>query len=191
MTSKRWLIRNLLAASSALLMLSAVGCNSAQMHEMQETWRSNWKANQDRFEHANAEWNATYEQKFHEDYNRRLRPSQYRLDPVLPDPPPDAATTARAWDTNVYRYPNGSVSAYPTYTLVNYEDAPQWLEDDYVYAATQPGIVIADIIMLPVLLFVEPPWIDLQNHGARYAPSMTVAPPLPPPGAPAPAPQQQ
>jgi hypothetical protein len=188
MTSKRWLIRNLLSAS-VLLVLSAIGCNSAQMNEMQETWRSNWKANQDRFEHANAQWNATYEQKFHEDFNRRLRPSQYRLDPVLPDPPADEATMARGWDTDVYRYPNGSVLAYPTYTLVNYEDAPGWLQDDYVYAVTQPGIVIADIILMPLWLFVEPPWIDLQNHGARYAPSMTVAPPLPPPGAPVPAPQ--
>src|SRR2546421_2377653 len=114
MTSRFLLIPSL--GLLAALLLTA-GCNSANWRETQTTWRSNWQAHQDRFERANARWNAIYEEKFHEGFNRRVRPSQYRLDPVMADPPADEATAVRQWDTSVYRYPNGSVSANPTDTL--------------------------------------------------------------------------
>src|SRR6266566_9418702 len=113
MTSRSSLIRNLALLSAALVCVG--GCNSAKMQEArerwhanwretQETWRANWQAHQDRFEHANARWNAIYEERFHEGFSRRVRPSQYRLDPVMPDPPADEASTVRAWDVAIYHY---------------------------------------------------------------------------------------
>lgn len=159
---------------ACVVLLFAAGCTSAKMQEARERWQ----AQQDRFEQANAKWNAVYEQRFHERFNRYVRPSQYRLDPVMADPAADEATTVRDWEASAYHYPNGATPAYPTYTL-NYEDRPAWLGNDYCYAAGQPAVVMGDVALMPLWLFVEPPWIDITYHGAQYGPSMTVAPPLP------------
>ena len=110
--------------------------------------------------------------------NAAVRPSQARLEPVLPDPAPDVASTLRGWDTVVYRFPSGGVVAYPTYAA-NYEDRPAWLQNDYLYALVSPGILLADVAALPFWLVVEPPFTEVTYHGTRYPASMTVAPPLP------------
>jgi hypothetical protein len=169
--------RKRLAAAAACLLagLALAGCSSAPVQQTQQQW----DAAAVRFEQSNARWNEQYEREFHDPMSRHLRPSQYRLDPVLPDPPADEATMARDWERSGYVYPSGAVPAYPTYNL-NYEDRPDWLANDYYYTLAQPGIVLVDVALLPVWLFAEPPWVDINYHGARYEPSMTVAPPLPP-----------
>ena len=119
-------------------------------------------------------WTPGFEQRV----NKLVRPSQSRIDPVLADPLPDEATEVRNWNSSIYRYPNGAVVAYPTYNP-NYEDRPRWLSNDAVYSAISPAILVADAVFMPFWVIVEPPTTEVTYHGPRYAPSMTVAPPLP------------
>jgi hypothetical protein len=144
----------LLAAQ--LLLLSAVGCNSS----FHEQWYNGFA----RFHEQNIE--------------PKFRASQHRFDPVMPDPQPDEAATARDWERSTYRYPNGTVVAYPTYNP-NYEEQWPWAQNDYMASLTQPAVLVADALFIIPVMFVEPPWWDIKYHGAQYPPSMTVAPPLP------------
>lgn len=115
---------------------------------------------------------------FERHVNAIVRPSQARFDPVLPDSAPDEAASVRTWETDKYLYPNGGVVAHPTYAP-NYEDRPAWLQNDCLYAALSPVMLMADVGALPFWLVVEPPTTNVEYRGVRYPPSMTVAPPLP------------
>ena len=119
-----------------------------------------------------------YTPGFEQHVNRIARPSQGRLDPVLPDPAPDEASTLRGWAVQAYKYPSGAVVAFPTYAA-NFEDRPVWMQYDATYAAMSPGIMLADVGAMPFWMIVEPPATEVNYHGVQYAPSMTVAPPLP------------
>ena len=112
--------------------------------------------------------------------NKDIRPSMSQTDPVMADPAPDAAALARGWEPISYDYPNGAVVAGPTYGL-SYEDRPQWLQNDYIYALMQSPLLIGEACMMPFWMIIEPPFTRLEYHGARYVPSRTVAPPLPEP----------
>ena len=142
--------RSLLFAIAIAGLLIAGGCSS--IHEARMEWR--------------------------EGYAHRMRKSQYQLEPVMADPEPDEAATARAWDRTNYLYPNGAVSAYPTYKI-NYEDRWDWVSNDYVYSLMEPAAVITQAIMILPRMIVERPWEDVVYNGVHYPPTMTAAPPLP------------
>jgi hypothetical protein len=116
--------------------------------------------------------------RFEDGVDRMVRPSQRRFDAVMSDPPADEATAMRDWETQPYVYPTGQVVSFPTYNP-NYEDRYSWLRNDYLYSTLQPFILLADAALLPFWEVVEPPLTNVSYHGSRYAPSMTVAPPLP------------
>src|SRR5882724_2794048 len=107
--------------------------------------------------------------------NKNIRPTMAQTDPVMADPAPDPAAIARGWEPVTYAYPNGATVAGPTYN-VSYSDRPQWLKNDYAPSATQPLLIIAEAIAMPFWMIVEPPFTRLEYHGARFAPSRTVAP---------------
>src|SRR5207248_2028126 len=101
------------ALAGAMLLLCAAGCTSQGMADM----RARVDASMLRArEQAAVGWSPQFE----ETVNRRIRPSQYRLEPLMSDPAPDEAATARGWETIAYHYPNGATVAYPTYNW-NYE----------------------------------------------------------------------
>ena len=158
-------VRKFLLGSAAILGLSAfTGCStSMQNHPAMNP--DNWV-----MKHG---WTPGFEQRV----NHIVRPSQERIDSVMRDPLPDEANGVRNWDTSVYHYPNGAVVAYPTYAL-NYEDRPAWLSNDYLYSALSPAMLVADAVLLPFGMLIEPPSTEVTYRGPRYAPSMTVAPPL-------------
>ena len=111
-------------------------------------------------------------------FAEKVRPAHARFDPVLPDPAPDAAATVRGWNRNTLNYPACGMIAGPTYNL-NYEDRPRWLRNDELYAILQPGILVVDILLMPVYMAIEPPLAKATYRGIHYPPSMTVAPPSP------------
>ena len=157
-------VKKILLGGVALLGLSAfTGCSSQKYPAMNP---DNWV-----MKHG---WTPGFERRV----NNAVRPSQSRLDPFLADPLPDEAASLRNWDGSVYHYPNGAVVAYPTYNP-NYEDRPAWLSNDNLYSTLSPAILVADAVFLPFWILVEPPSTEVTYHGPRYAPSMTVAPPLP------------
>jgi hypothetical protein len=119
-------------------------------------------------------WTPGFEQRV----NAIVRPSQSRLEVMLPDPAADEATVLRGWDTEKYTYPSGTVTSSPTYGA-NYEDRPEWLQNDYAYVFIEPGILLADIVAMPFWVTVEPVTTLVTNHGVHYPSSITVAPPLP------------
>ena len=55
---------------------------------------------------------------------------------------------------------------YPTYGL-NYEDRPRWLSNDYVMSLVTPGILIYDVLAMPVYMVMEGPTTPVEYHGAR------------------------
>lgn len=134
----------------------AAGCNSVPMQKCADKWDTTRR-----------------------DFNAKVRPSQERIETVMVDPPADQAAQLRGWDASTFLYPNGAVLAYPTYSLNN-EDRPKWLKDDHVYSLAASGILIYDILSMPVYMVMEPPTTAVTFHGARMPPSMTLAPVLPP-----------
>ena len=125
-----------------------------------------------------AERFGNFQDHMHDRFSALARPSQTRLDPVLPDPAPDEAAAVRGWEPQTYNYPNGGMIAGPTYNL-NYEDRPRWLANDEAYAGAQAGILAVNILLMPFYMVVEPPLYPVTYHGSRYGPSMTIAPPMP------------
>jgi len=119
---------------------------------------------------------------FERHVNAIVRPSQSRLEAVLPDPAADEATTLRGWGAEKYTYPSGAVATSPTYAA-NYEDRPTWMQNDYyndyVELFMQQAVLLADVAALPMWVMVEPVTTVVTNHGVHYPPSMTIAPPLP------------
>ena len=115
---------------------------------------------------------------FKRDWVSRLRPSQENVESVMVDPMPDKATELRGWDKSTFVYPSGVTLAYPTYGL-NYEDRPRWLSNDYVMSLVTPGILIYDVLAMPVYMAMEGPTTPVEYHGARQPASMTLEPPLP------------
>ena len=97
---------------------------------------------------------------------------------MLPDPAVDEATVLRGWESAKYTYPSGAVATHPTYAA-NYEDRPDWLQNDYAYIFIEPAILFADVAALPLWVVIEPATTLVSNHGVYYPSSMTVAPPLP------------
>lgn len=108
----------------------------------------------------------------------RLRPSQENVESVMVDPEPDKAAQLRGWDRSTFVYPSGVTLAYPTYGL-NYEDRPKWLANDYLMSLVTPGILIYDVLAMPVYMAMEGPSTPVEYHGARQPASMTLEPPLP------------
>jgi hypothetical protein len=121
---------------------------------------------------------ANHPDRVHKWFGDRVRPGQARFDPMLPDPAPDAATAMRGWETKTFNYPHGGVIAGPTYNL-NYEDRPRYLQNDQVFALSQTGILVIDILLMPYYMVMEPPLYPVTYRGLHYPPSTTAAPPLP------------
>jgi hypothetical protein len=131
-----------------------VGCNSVPMQKVADKWDTTRR-----------------------DFNAKVRPSQERVESVMVDAPADEAAQLRGWDASTFLYPNGATLAYPTYSL-NHEDRPKWLANDYYYSLAAPGILIYDIVTMPVYMIMEPPTTAVTYHGVRQPASMTLAPPL-------------
>ena len=100
------------------------------------------------------------------------------IDPVLKDPVPDAAATARNFEPSTLIYPNGQVVAQPVY-YTTYETRPKILGDDVAYGVAAPLIFLGDVALAPLRLATQLPGTLVLYSGAQYGRSMTVAPPLP------------
>ena len=123
-------------------------------------------------ERAGQGWTPGFEDRV----SRFARPSEYDKELVQADPAPDAATTLRGWDAAKFTYPTGAVIAYPTYN-VNYEDRwDVYKDNDRLYAAVGPLVLVLDAVMMPFMMIAEPPTTRVAYHGVNYPPSTTVAP---------------
>ena len=88
--------------------------------------------------------------------------------------PTDQAMQARQWDVSTTGYVNDGVRAHPIYQPLQLP--PEQYE---LNAIGEPVLFLANLIYLPVGVFIEYPWSFEVSKSLVLPPSYTLMPPLP------------
>jgi hypothetical protein len=98
-----------------------------------------------------------------------LEPSQVNTTPIVLD----EAMANRLWPQSKCEVPSFSSTTGPAEVIL----VPSSSDDAVTAAAIEPGLFLADSLLLPVAMVQTPPWAQIESPAYYLPPSYTVNPP--------------